>query len=58
MLQYPDDRELVLEGRIGVTKEVQDLLKLAQKKHRKEHRKLSMAKIVCNLVIKEYGNLK
>lgn len=58
MLEYRDDTELVLKGRIGVTKEVLELLKLAQNKHKNEHRKLSMAKIVCNLIIEKYGDLK
>lgn len=47
---YNKEEELKLEKRVGITKEVYDLLRDQRKKQ-----EVSMAKIVCNLIIKEYG---
>ncbi len=47
------DREIKLEltARIGVTKEVYQLLRQERRKQ-----KISMAKIICNLILEKYGN--
>lgn len=56
MNQYTDAEELKLTEKIRVTKEVKNLLKKAKFRYRKENRKVSMSKLVCNLIIKEYGS--
>jgi predicted CopG family antitoxin len=50
---YSQEEQLEIYKRIGVTKEVYDLL-------RKEKRrsKQSMAKLICNLTIKHYGAIQ
>jgi hypothetical protein len=47
------DREINLDltARIGVTKEVYQLLRQERRKQ-----KISMAKIICNLILEKYGN--
>ena len=52
---YKDELKLELVERIKITKEVKQLLKKAKRKHKKQGRSVSMSKIVCNLIIKEYG---
>lgn len=53
---YSDGEYLELSNRIGITKEVYDILKKEKSRLSKEDkRRISMAKIVCNLIIKEYG---
>lgn len=53
---YKDDEQLELPNRIGITKEVYKMLRDEKKRLlREDKRRLSMAKIVCNLIIKEYG---
>lgn len=52
---YTDEQELLLTEKIRVTKEAKNLLKKAKYQYRKEKRKVSMSKLVCNLIIKEYG---
>ncbi len=56
MDQYIDTQKLVLKEKVYVTKEVKQLLKRVRNKYRKEGRQISMSKLVCNLIIKEYGN--
>lgn len=50
MDMYEAEKELKLEKQVGLTKEVYELLRKEKGKQ-----KISMAKIVCNLIIKEYG---
>ena len=53
---YSDGEYLKLNNRVGITKEVYDILKKEKKRlFKEEKRRISMAKIVCNLVIKNYG---
>ena len=51
MEQYKIDEELKLEKRVYITKKVKAILRKQRAKQG-----ISMAKIVCNLIIKEYGN--
>lgn len=47
---YPKEEKLVLDEQVGLTREVYEILRDQKKKQ-----KISMAKIVCNLVIEKYG---
>lgn len=55
MREYKDDEILLLTEKIKLTKEVKSLLRQAKRGYATQGRKVSMAKIVCNLIIKEYG---
>ena len=55
---YTREEELEIYGRIGVTKEVHEILKKVKKDLAKKGVKESMAKIVCNLIIEKYGGKK
>lgn len=50
MYIYGQEEELNLVARIGVTKEVLEILRREKKKQG-----ISMAKITCNLLIEKYG---
>lgn len=52
---YRDDEKLELTEKIKVTKEVHKLVRSTKQKLRKEGRRVSMSKIVCNLIIEKYG---
>jgi len=57
MKLYSDKEELVLNGSFGVTEEVKRLIE--KEKNRlltEENRRVSRAKIVCNLIIEKYGD--
>lgn len=49
-MQYKREEKLILTNRIGVTKEVYGLLR-----KRKRKTKISMAKYICNLVLRDNG---
>jgi len=48
---YDETKPLVLEKTVAVTKEVHDILKKTTR-----GKNISMAKLVCNLIIERYGN--
>jgi len=50
---YSKEEQLEIYKRIGITKEVYKLLRAEKRKQ-----KISMAKIICNLTLKTYGNRK
>lgn len=50
-IMYANEERLDLTNRIGVTKAIYEILKVQKKKL-----KISMAKIVCNLVLEKYEN--
>jgi len=50
---YSPEERLKIHKRIGITKPVYRILR-----EQKRKQKISMAKIICNLVIKTYGNGK
>jgi len=50
MEQYKKMENLILGKRVGLTKEVYSILR-----KEKKTQKISMAKIVCNLIIEKYG---
>ncbi len=50
MQTYPKEEKLNLEKQVGLTKEVFKVLRAEKVKQ-----KISMAKIVCNLIINKYG---
>lgn len=53
---YQDKEHLELSNRIGVTKEVYAMLRQEQKRILiEEKRKISMSKLVCNLIIRHYA---
>lgn len=59
MKLYSDKEELVIKGSFGVTEEVKRLIE--KEKNRlltEEKRKVSRAKIVCNLIIEKYGEAR
>lgn len=47
---YTREEELEIAARIGVTKEVYDILRKEKTKQQ-----ISLAKIVCNLILEKYG---
>ena len=47
---YSNEEKLNINKRIGVTKEVYNILRQQKRKQ-----KISMAKIICNAIIKKYG---
>lgn len=49
-MQYKREEKLILTNRIGVTKLVYDILR-----KRKRRTKITMAKEICNLVLRAYG---
>ena len=52
---YTDIEQLKLTKRVGITEEVYKLLKKEKKRLDKEdNRRVSMAKLTCNLIIGEY----
>lgn len=53
MNKYSKEEKLVLTNKASVTKEVYKILR-----KEKSRQKISMAKIVCNLVIEAYGHHK
>jgi hypothetical protein len=50
-MSYDKEEKLKLEKQVRVTKEIYKLLR-----YQKKEQEISMAKIVCNLVKKEYGD--
>jgi len=57
MKLYSDKEELVIKGSFGVTEEVKRLIEKEKNRLRtEEKRKVSRAKIVCNLIIEKYGS--
>lgn len=50
---YKREEQLEIHRRIGVTKDVYDVLRKQKRKT-----KLSMAKLICNLILKTYGKQK
>lgn len=50
---YTREEELEITARIAVTQEVYELLRKEKKKQG-----LSLAKIVCNLILEKYGKTK
>lgn len=50
---YSKEEQLEIYRRIGITKKVYGILREQKKKQ-----KISMAKIICNLVIEKYDNRK
>jgi hypothetical protein len=55
MQLYSDKEELKLEKQVGITKDVYNILREAKRTSIKSGKKLSMAKIVCNLIIEKYA---
>lgn len=53
---YKDDEILKLEKNIKLTKEVYNILRNKKKEFRENGRKISMSKILCNLIIEKYEN--
>jgi hypothetical protein len=51
MQAYSNEEQLILDKQVAITAEVYKILK--RQKHKQ---KISMAKIVCNLIIKTYGD--
>ena len=54
MKLYQDEEKLELTERLWVTKDVKGILKKLKSDLRKQGRKVSMAKLVCNLIIEKY----
>jgi len=50
---YSKEEQLEIYRRVGITKKVYGILREQKKKQ-----KISMAKIICNLIIKTYDNGK
>jgi predicted CopG family antitoxin len=50
-MRYTKEEKLNLERTVRITKEAYDLLR-----NQKRKQKISMAKIICNLIIEKYGN--
>jgi len=55
MEAYSIEKVLKLEKRVGITKEVYNILRERKRKLKKNGEEVSMAKMVCNLIIKNYG---
>ena len=53
MEKYIKEENLKLEKRVWITKEIHKILRKQRKLQ-----KISMAKIVCNLIIEKYGDEK
>jgi hypothetical protein len=53
---YTREENLKIFKRIGVTKEVYGILRNKKMESIKKKSKISMAKIICNLVLENYGN--
>lgn len=51
MDKYKNEENLNLEKRVWITKEIYNILR-----KEKKLQKISMAKIVCNLIIEKYGD--
>jgi len=47
---YSKEEELILDEKVYITKEVKYILRQQKRKQ-----KISMAKIVCNLILEKYG---
>lgn len=59
MKLYEDEEELVLAKSSGLTQEVHRLVEMEKKRLLEEEgRKVSRSKIVCNALIKMYGETK
>jgi hypothetical protein len=54
MAIYKDEEKLILKEKVYITKDCKKLLKIELKKLKLVGRKISMAKLVCNLIIKSY----
>lgn len=52
---HKDNEKLELDRQFWVTQECHDLIRLERNRLRKKGRRVSMAKIVCNLIIGKYG---
>jgi hypothetical protein len=50
--EYKDEEKLILDKKVYITKEVWQILNRHYLKERKSGRRISKAKIVCNLIIK------
>jgi len=50
MQAYSNEENLILTKQVGITKEVYEILRREKKKQG-----ISMAKIICNTMIKQYG---
>jgi len=53
---YTREENLKIFKRIGVTKDVYCVLRNIKMESIKKKRKISMAKIICNLVLEKYGD--
>lgn len=53
---YTREEELEIYARIGVTEEVYEILKAEKRRLGKMGKKMSMAKLVCNLVLEKYDS--
>ncbi len=54
---YKNNEELKLKKRIGLTKEVFMLVRKKKKELKEKKIRISMAKIVCNLIIKHIDEI-
>lgn len=50
-MEHTKEELLVLKKKIGITEEVYKILRKQKKKQ-----KISMAKIICNLILEKYGS--
>jgi len=50
-MRYKKEEKLNLEKQVRITREAYDLLR-----EQKRKQKISLAKIVCNLIVEKYGN--
>ena len=54
---YDDSEKLYLKDSVGLTREVKEMIEKEKKRlWTEEKRKVSRAKIVCNLIIEKYGD--
>ncbi len=58
MEQYKLEEQLKLTHKVFLTEEVHKILKEEKKKQKQNGVKISMAKIICNLIIDKYGENK
>ena len=53
-MRYSRHNKLDLVKRIGITQEVYDILRDEKRKSIKENKKISMAKLTCNIILEWY----
>jgi len=53
-MAYTKEERLDLDSKVYITKKVKDILDAEQKKLRDSGVKMSVAKIVCNLILEKY----